>query len=57
MQTPGISVKVSRDMINWQNIDLSDQAPRQFTLGEPIKVRFILEESRQGFFMAEIKAG
>jgi len=57
MQTPGISVKVSRDMINWQNIDLSDQAPRQFTLGEPIKVRFSLEESRQGFFMAEIKAG
>ena len=57
MQTPGISVKVSRDMINWQNIDLSDQAPREFTLGEPIKVRFSLEESRQGFFMAEIKAG
>ena len=57
MQTPGISVKVSRDMINWQNIDLSDQAPRQFTLGEPIKVRFSLEESKQGFFMAEIKAG
>ncbi len=43
MQTPGISVKVSRDMINWQNIDLSDQAPREFTLGEPIKVRFSLE--------------
>ena len=57
MQTPGISVKVSRDMINWQNIDLSDQAPRQFTLGEPIKVRFSLEESRQGFIMAEIKEG
>jgi len=55
MQTPDISVKVSRDMINWQNIDLSDQAPRQFTLGEPIKVRFSLEEARQGFFMAEIK--
>ena len=55
MQTPGISVKISSDMVNWQSIDLGDQVPRAFTWGEPITVRFSLEDARQGFFMAEIE--
>lgn len=54
MQTPGVAIKTSNDMVNWQSIDLSDQVPREFTWGEPITVRFSLEDARQGVFMAEI---
>ena len=54
MQIPEVTVKTSNDMVNWQSIDLSDQVPREFTWGEPITVRFSLDDARQGFFMAEI---
>ena len=54
MQTPEVTVKFSNDMVNWQSIDLGDHVPAEFTWGEPITVRFSLDDARQGFFMAEI---
>ena len=54
MQTPEVTVKFSNDMVNWQSINLSDHVPAEFTWGEPITVRFSLDDARQGFFMAEI---
>jgi hypothetical protein len=55
MQAPGVAVKFSSDMVNWQSIDLGDQVPREFNWGEPITLRFSLGDARQGFFMAEIE--
>jgi len=54
MQTPNVTVKTSGDMNNWQDIDLNDQVPGEFTWGKPVTIRFNLEDARQGFFMAEI---
>lgn len=55
MQTPGVTVKISSDMNNWEAVDLGDRIPGEFTWGKPVTIRFSLANRRQGFFMAEIE--
>ncbi len=54
MQTPNVTVRTSVDMNSWQNIDLSDQVPSEFTWGNPVTIRFSLTDARQGFFTVEV---
>ncbi|MFP6872291.1 MAG: hypothetical protein VCA55_02180 [Verrucomicrobiales bacterium] len=54
MQTPNVTVRTSVDMDSWQNIDLSDQVPSEFTWGNPVTIRFNLADARQEFFTVEV---